>query len=97
MAEHLRVSKQAVQQALKALIAKEMVTVAPDPQNGRQKIVALTERGRKMREIARGGIAQLEVELARRIGKKRLTALHDALDAEWGPHLEDSVPGSRGS
>lgn len=97
MAAHLRVSKQAVQQALKALIAKEMVTVAPDPQNGRQKIVALTERGRKMREIARGGIAQLEVELARRIGKKRLTALHDALDAEWGPHLEDSVPGSRGS
>ena len=84
MAKHLRVSKQAVQQSLKALIAKGLVRLDPDPENGRQKIVSLTDRGREMRGIARQGIQALERELARRIGVKRLAALHDALDADWG-------------
>ena len=85
MATHLRVSKQAVQQALKALVAKGFVTVRSDPANGRQKIVAFTARGRKMRAIALVGIERLETELAQRIGEDRLRALHDALDADWGP------------
>lgn len=84
MAKHLRVSKQAVQQSLKELVAKGFVTVAPDPDNGRQKIVAVTERGRKMREIALNGIQALETKLASRIGADRLHGLHDALDADWG-------------
>lgn len=85
MAKQLRVSKQAVQQALKALIAKGLVQVDPDPDNGRQKVVSLTVKGQEMRRIAREGIRTLEQALARRIGGKRLAALHDALDADWGP------------
>ncbi len=85
MATHLRVSKQAVQQALKALIAKDFVRIEPDPDNGRQKIVTLTRKGHEMRRIARTGILALERELAERIGADRLEALHDALGADWGP------------
>jgi len=85
MAKHLRVSKQAVQQALKALIAKGLVQVDPDPDNGRQKIVSLTIRGREMRRIARAGVRALEQALAARIGSRHLEALHAALDADWGP------------
>jgi DNA-binding MarR family transcriptional regulator len=85
MADHLRVSKQAVQQALRALIKKELVALEPDPANGRHKIVTLTRKGREMRDVAQAGVRRLEQELGRRIGLKRLAALHDALDAEWGP------------
>ena len=85
MAEHLRVSKQAVQQALKALVSKGLVTVTPDPDNGRRKVVTLTDRGRELREIAVAGIGALEAVLEQRIGAGRLAALHDALDADWGP------------
>ncbi|MGE0622125.1 MAG: MarR family winged helix-turn-helix transcriptional regulator [Pseudomonadales bacterium] len=84
MAKQLRVSKQAVQQALKALIGKGFVQVDPDPDNGRQKIVSLTRKGREMRQIAREGIRELERALAERIGSTRLEALHEALDADWG-------------
>ena len=85
MATHLRVSKQAVQQALKALVAKGLVHVQPDPANGRQKIVSLTGRGREMRAVAVDGVRALEHTLGERIGADRLAALHDALDADWGP------------
>lgn len=90
MARHLRVSKQAVQQSLKALVAKGLVTVRPDPENGRQKTVAFTARGRELREIARAGIELLEARLVERIGSERLKALHDVLDADWGP-VEDQT------
>lgn len=84
MARHLGVSKQAVQQSLKALVAKGLVTVVPDPDNGRQKIVTLTGRGREMREIAVDGVRRLEAALEQRIGARRLKALHEALDVDWG-------------
>lgn len=85
MAKHLGVSKQAVQQALKPLVAKGLVTVEPDPQNGRRKRVVFTCKGQEMRDVARRGLLELEAELARRIGPHRLAALHDALNAPWGP------------
>lgn len=91
MAAHLRVSKQAVQQALKELVAKGLVTVEPDPDNGRRKVVSMTERGREFREIAVAGINALEAELERRIGTVRLASLHDALDADWGS-VDDRAP-----
>lgn len=84
MAAHLRVSKQAVQQALRALMDKGLVVQDPDPDDRRHKVVTLTRRGRAMRNVAQEGVRRMEVELARRIGLKRLAALHDALDAGWG-------------
>ena len=88
LAIRLRVSKQAVQQALKELISKDMVTIEPDPANGRQKLVRFTEHGRKMRNIAQQGLTSLEAELTQRIGPARVAALRRALEADWG-----AVPG----
>jgi len=84
LAERLGVSKQAVQQALKELVAKDLVRVLPDPHNGRQRIVEFTARGERMRDVAREGLRDLEALLTRRIGARRLAALYDALDADWG-------------
>jgi DNA-binding MarR family transcriptional regulator len=84
IARLLGISKQAVSQAIKELIIKDLVRLEPDPNNGRQKIVTFTNQGRKMRDVARTAIAELEQELSARIGKRRLEALHDALEAPWG-------------
>lgn len=84
LARRLRVSKQAVQQGLKELVHKDMVTVLPDPHNGRQKIVRFTEHGRELRDIARAGLKELESVLEKQIGSKRAAALRSALQADWG-------------
>lgn len=54
IARHLRVTKQAVRQGVKALEAKGLVVIDPDPDNGRQKVLRFTDKGEQMREIARG-------------------------------------------
>lgn len=88
LAKRLRVSKQAVQQGLKELMSKDMVTVEPDPASGRQKIVRFTEHGRELRDIARKGLKSLESLLTRRIGRARADALRRALESDWGPSPE---------
>lgn len=88
IARRLQVSKQAVQQALKAMVEKGMVTIEPDPSSGRQRLVRVTARGEAMRDIARSGLQALQAELAARIGAERVEALHEALNADWG-----AVPG----
>ena len=85
MAKLLGVSKQAVSQSVKELITKNLVRLQPDPNNGRQKIVTFTPQGQKMRDVAQAALAHIEEELSRRIGARRLDALHDALNADWGP------------
>lgn len=85
LAERLQVSKQAIQQALRSMIRKGMVTIEPDPASGRQRIVRVTPKGEAMRDIARRGMLELQRELGRRIGRDQLEALQDALNADWGP------------
>ena len=85
LAARLGVSKQAVQQALKELVGKGLVTVEQDPDNGRQRIVRFTARGRRLREVAVEGLLDLEALLEQRIGRARFEALQDALAADWGP------------
>jgi DNA-binding MarR family transcriptional regulator len=89
LARRLKVSKQAIRQALRAMIEVGVVTVDPDPDNGRLRIVRVTARGRAMRDHARRGLPLLEQELARRIGRDRVEMLHDALNANWGPAATD--------
>jgi DNA-binding MarR family transcriptional regulator len=84
LAQKLRVSKQATQQALKELANKGMIIMLPDPNNGRQKLVQLTDHGRDMRLLAKRALAELETELARRIGAGQLRQLRMALEADWG-------------
>lgn len=89
LARRLKVSKQAIRQALRAMIERDLVTVEPDPENGRQRLVKVTAHGQAMRDIASRGLEQLERELARRIGRDRVEALHEVLNADWGPVVDD--------
>jgi len=85
IATTLRVSKQAVQQAVKVLVAKGFVRIVADPDSRRQRRVVFTPRGEAMRDLAAEGLRRIEAELARRIGRARLAALHRALESDWGP------------
>jgi DNA-binding MarR family transcriptional regulator len=85
LAQRLQVSKQAIQQALRSMVKKSLFTIEPDPASGRQRVVTVTPQGEAMRDIARRGLQELQDELGRRIGRRRLDALHDALNVDWGP------------
>ena len=84
LAVKLAVSKQAAQQVLKELQKKSIIEILPDPHNGRQKRVVLTDYGRNLRTIAKAGLCKLQEELEQRIGAKRLQALEVALGTNWG-------------
>ena len=71
MTKYLSVSKQAVQQSLKELVAKGFVTVEADPKNGRQKVVAFTDNGSEMREIARAAARSSHGQDSIRVGEAR--------------------------
>ena len=56
-----------------------------DPNNGRQKRIALTDYGRELQHVAKRGLASLEQELQRRVGAQAVKAMQRGLIADWGP------------
>lgn len=95
MAKQLRVSKQAVQQGIRALVKKGLVDIRDDPANPRHRRVTFTPEGERMRGLALESLKEIERLLAKRIGREHLNALHDALDADWGPTPEPGAPAER--
>ena len=85
LARRAGVTRQAVAQSVAELSALGLVDLVPDPRHGRAKIVRLTEAGERTRAAARETFAELERELGRRIGVRRVRALREALEADWGP------------
>lgn len=84
IAEYLGVSRQAIHQSLRELVKHDVVELVPDPSDGRAKLVQLSKSGAPLREMASGILNDLESELETRIGKRHLSNLRDALEADWG-------------
>jgi DNA-binding MarR family transcriptional regulator len=61
-----------------------MVELVDDPNDGRAKQVVLTKLGRRTVPIALATFAELERELASRIGDRNAKQLRTALEADWG-------------
>ena len=57
-----------------------MVTVSPDPTDGRAKVVQYTERGRECAHAGAAYLREVEEDLASRIGRDRLDDLRELLD-----------------
>jgi DNA-binding MarR family transcriptional regulator len=75
----MHVTRQAVQNSVKRLVAMGMVEVVPIPNNGRNKIVQLTERGRLTSATAVEHIGIVEAECAAIIGVAELERLRGLL------------------
>lgn len=84
LARLMGVSTPAIHQMVHHLVTLGLLEVAPNPRSGRSKLVLLTAAGFTRRREAMELLADLEDELAHRIGRRRVTALRDALEQDWG-------------
>jgi DNA-binding MarR family transcriptional regulator len=88
IARRAGVSRQAVHQSVRELQRLGLVELVPDPANRSAKLVVATDRGRQSTRVALATLAALEVELTRRLGRRRVQALREALEADWGPIID---------
>ncbi|KAG1649052.1 hypothetical protein GQR58_029364 [Nymphon striatum] len=79
IAKSLGVSKQAVQAAVQRLMAQNVVELVLVDGNKKEKIVQITEQGKKARVVAAQLIQTLEEEMVEKIGEERLEVLRSIL------------------
>lgn len=94
IARSLRLTRQAVHQAIAALVERGLFELRPDPTDGRVKTVHVTAEGNAMRAQARAVVEQLTEALAFRIGQQQIDALRSAFRLPWGEPVTVSLPGS---
>ena len=81
LAERSQLTKQAVGEVVEDLQLMGYVERTPDPQDGRAKIIRLTQRGREALSAAQRVFAEVERDWGERIGHDRVAALREALEA----------------
>ena len=87
IARRIGVSRQAIHQVVRELEDMGLVAMEPDPTHRKAKLVVLTPLGRGSVTEALKAFANLEAELARRIGRRQVEVIRRALEADWGrPH-----------
>jgi DNA-binding MarR family transcriptional regulator len=79
LADRLRVSRQAVAQAVAALERHGYVARVPDPADARARIIELTPGGRQVLRVMRSSALDLEKRWQEILGQKRLGELRKIL------------------
>jgi DNA-binding MarR family transcriptional regulator len=79
LADRLRVSRQAVAQAVAALERNGYVNRVADPADARARIIELTPRGRHALRVMRSSAMDLEKRWLQILGQRRLTELRKTL------------------
>lgn len=74
------ISKQAVGQRIREMLEAGLVTVEPDPQDGRANIVRRTPEGDLTMTLVMRELATLETELAAAVGPRRYRTFRAVLD-----------------
>jgi DNA-binding MarR family transcriptional regulator len=84
LAERANMTKQSVGEFTSDLEQLGYLERVPDPNDGRAKIIRLTDQGRRAYRIGRQLIDELEREWGERYGEERIAALREALEAVTG-------------
>jgi DNA-binding MarR family transcriptional regulator len=79
LADRLRVSRQAVAQAVAALERHGYVTRVPDPVDARARVIELTPRGRQALRVMRSNALDLEKRWQQVLGGQRLAEFRETL------------------
>ena len=90
LADRLRVSRQAVAQAVAALERHRYVTRVPDPVDARARIIELTPRGRQALRVIRTNAVDLEKQWEKVLGRKRLGELRETLQVLLSSETSDA-------
>lgn len=92
LANAFQVTKGAMTNTLKRLLDRELITIQPDPDDGRRKRVSITEKGRKTRNQCIHQLAPLFVILKKSFSESEfinaipfLQKLREFLDEERNP------------
>ena len=85
IAERMGVTQQAVSKSVGELVALGYLERLPDREDGRVRLIGLSERGRAAVETTRRIRAEVEAELTAVLGADQAAALHTAATAalEW--------------
>jgi DNA-binding MarR family transcriptional regulator len=79
VADRLRVSRQAVAQAMTALERHGYVARVPDPVDARARLIELTPRGRRALRVMRSSAVDVESQWQQTLGPQRLQELRAIL------------------
>jgi DNA-binding MarR family transcriptional regulator len=79
LADRLRVSRQAVAQAIAPLERHGYITRVPDPVDARARIIELTQRGQQALRVMRSNALDREKRWQKVLGKQRLGELREIL------------------
>lgn len=74
------ISKQAVGKRIQEMLEAGLVTVEPDPLDGRANIVRRTPEGDRTMALVLSELSALEAELAREVGERRYRTFRAVLD-----------------
>jgi DNA-binding MarR family transcriptional regulator len=80
LAERAQITKQSTGSLVDHMVACGYVERLPDPNDGRAKLVHLTERGWNLDNAAREILSQIEQEWAKQLGDERMTQLKQTLN-----------------
>jgi DNA-binding MarR family transcriptional regulator len=86
VADRLGITKQSVNQAIRDLEAGGYLTLEPDPSDGRARVIRLTIKGRRVRDVAYNVALSFEQAIARHLGARRFAEFKRALE-EVNEHI----------
>ncbi|HXH96334.1 MAG TPA: MarR family transcriptional regulator [Gaiellaceae bacterium] len=98
LAARMRVTKQALNYLLGELERLGYLERRPDPDDGRARRIAITDRGKEMIPVIREAVAEAEREWAAELGEERFAQLRELLlDLNEVAARETSPPGEAGA
>jgi|ERR671930_1130344 DNA-binding MarR family transcriptional regulator len=80
LAQRANMTKQALGEMVATLQAAGLVQVAPDPNDGRARLVNLTPEGRRVRDRIKRTIGAIERDLRHRVGAEKWAVFREVLD-----------------
>lgn len=89
IARKMRLSRQAIGHIAGQLLELNVLEAKPDPEDGRSVVLGFAPKARKLQQTAAQIIGRLEDRLAQRIGARRMAALIEILNADWGAAIEE--------
>lgn len=88
VARRMGVTRQAIYRQTRELQALGILALEDDPERGNQRMIRITPQGSLAINDARACVAEVEAELARRVGDRTFDQLRRALSLTWGPTIE---------